>query len=188
MLKTRFLSTLGLGLILGAVAFQSCTKGKNKLKYDLPLQTGSVEVTVPPTSDTTNAKELGTGVNTFNIDSFIRANTNNLLGISNIQSVKLTSVTLKLSPATPTNNFANLQSYYASFYTSGNTTPYTIPVTLNNDEFSDTKTLPVDPNVELKGYLNGNNFTYNVGGKLRRPITDSLKCKIEFKFMVSVQG
>jgi hypothetical protein len=186
---TKRFSVLGLGLVFGIMAMQACSKGDTKLDYNLPMQTGSIEVVIPPTPDTTNVKDLGSGANYFNVDSFIRANTKNLLGISNIQSVRLTSVKLALKNATTANNFANLYTYYASFYTNSNTTPYKVaPTEVNKDEFSVSKDVPVDPNAELKGYLNGNQFTYSVGGKLRRPTTDTLKCTIEFKFDVSVQG
>jgi hypothetical protein len=174
---------------LGAVfAMQSCGKIASKLHYDLPLQTGSVEVTIPPTSDTTNQLLVGSGVNHYNIDSFIKANTGNVLGINNITSVKVTSVTLTLTAnASTTNNFANFKSAYASFFTDTKTTPYEVSIPNNPDTYADMLSLPVT-NDELKDYLKGSTYNYTVGGKLRRPITDSVKCKVEFKFNVTVNG
>ncbi|MES2704599.1 MAG: hypothetical protein V4649_18305 [Bacteroidota bacterium] len=186
MRKLSFFSVAAIAVFGAFTVMQSCSK-ITKLHYDLPMQTGSVEVTIPPTSDTTTQREVGSGVNTFNIDSFIKANTAGALGINNISSVKLTSVKLTLLNGTDTRNFANFQKVYASFYTNTNTTPKIIELN-NPDVTAYALELPVDPNEELKSYLTGNTFHYSVGGKLRRAITDSVKCKVEYKFNVTVNN
>jgi hypothetical protein len=184
MLKTKSISVLGLGLIFGAIALQSCDKVTGDI--DLPAMTGTIQVAIPPTTDTSSARTLGTGVNTYNIDSFIKANTNGTLGIDNIKKARITSLKLTLANPSAANNFANLQSYYASFYTNTNTTPYSVPEQNNPDEYADTRNLPVDANADLKGYFTGTQFTYSVGGKLRRAITDSLRCTVTFEYMIVV--
>lgn len=189
MKKLTLLSLAALAVFGSLFTFQSCDKVKN-LHYDLPLQTGSVEITIPPTTDTSSEHAVGTGSAYYNIDSFIKANTGNALGINNITSVKLTSVKLTLLDGTTTNNFANFQSAYASFYTSANSTPYRSSITNNPDVEAYELNPPVDANYDLKSYITngGNTFYYSVGGKLRRAVTQSVRCKVEYKFNITVNN
>jgi hypothetical protein len=188
---------LTLILIAAAAVFgafftmQSCSKSNDvtqKLHYDIPLHTGAFEVVIPPTDDTSSSHILNSGTTYINIDSFVKANTKNVLGVNNITSVKITAVKLTLLDGTTTNNFANFQSCSASFYSNANTNPYSVSIPNNPDATVYTLDLPIDPNAELKSYMTGNAFTYSVGGKLRRPVTQPVKCKIEFGFNIVVNG
>ena len=188
MKKLTLFTVLAFAVTVATVAtLQSCSKVAKLLQYDIALQSGSVLVVIPPTSDT-SATIAGTGTNSINVDSVIKAGTGNALGVSNITSVKITSVTLNLQNGTTANNFANFKSCYAQVSSNSNTTPYAINIANNPDQTSNTLTLPVDPNAELKGYLTGTQFNYAAGGILRRATTDTLKCVISFQFNVHVQG
>jgi hypothetical protein len=165
---------------------QSCTKLAQKLNFSLNMQTQSVDITIPPTGTITNAT-FGPVTTYYNVDSFIKANTANQLGIANISSVKLASCVLTLHNATSTNNFQNFQSVAASFYSNTDNNPYQMSIDNNPDVFATTLSLPVDPNKEFSSYL-GNQFTYSVTGTLRRPTTDSLKCTVTFTYNMVVKG
>ena len=186
MKKLTFFS--GMAIIATTIlTLQSCSKVAKLLQYDIPLQSGSVTITIPATSDT-SAAIFGSGANSINVDSVIKANTGNVLGVSNITSVKLTSATLTLQNSTDSNNFANFKSCYGSVSSNSNTTPYVLNIANNPDVTSNTLNLPVDANAELKGYLSGTQFNYAAGGVLRRPTTISLTCTIQFNFTMHVQG
>ncbi len=189
MKKRSFLITSTLALSCFAMFYlNSCTKLAQALQYDLAMQTATVNITIPPYPDTTIAAN-GTQSNTYNVDSFIKANTANVLGVSNITSAKITSCVVTLLNPTVAENFANFKTCNASFHTNGNTTPFTVTIPNNPDVYSSTLTLPVDTTAELKGYLTGGStFTYNLGGSLRRPTTDSLHATCTFTFKLHVQG
>jgi len=190
MKKMRFISVTAFIVAIAVTAMlNSCKKISEELKYDLPLQIGNEEIIVlAPTSDTTAEHIIGSGTNSCNIDSFVRANTKNVLGVNNINSVKLTACTVFIHNGSTINNFANLESCYTSFYSTGNTTPFQVVLASNPATYSTVLNLPVDPTINLKSYIKGNDFFYNIGAKLRKPITDSLRCTIEYTFSVNVLG
>lgn len=180
--------TIPVIIFITVATLQSCTKMiGNFLQYDIPLQSGSVTVTIPPTSKTTGSI-TGTGSNTINIDSVIKANTGGLLGVNNIISVKLKSVSMALQNANNANNFQNFQSCFASFSSNTDATPYQLQIPNNPDTYATTLSLPVDTTAELKSYLNGTQFTYSAGGQLRNSTTGPLTCTITFSFNIHVQG
>ena len=188
MKKNRILFTSALAITCLAVAsLQSCSKLAKNLQYDLDMQTASVDVVLPPSSDTVGTAS-GSQTANYNVDSFIKANTANVLGISNITSVKIKSVTLTLTNATVDQNFANFKSCYGSVYSNSNTTPYVLSVPSNPDVFASTLALPVDTSSDLRNYMTGTNFTYTLGGSLRRATHDSVRCTVQFAFKVHVQG
>lgn len=168
--------------------FQSCTKIGSLLNFNLSMQTETVNVTIPVTTDTSGNITVGPTVTTFNVDSFVRAQTGNQLGASNINSVKLNTVVFSLNNAGITNNnFSAFQSVAASFTSNTNSTPYTISIPNNPDVYATVLNMPVDTTVELKSYI-GNTFNYTVTGKLRHPTTIPLQCTIAVTFSVNVRG
>lgn len=188
MKKTHFITILVLAITFGAVAtFQSCTKLAKLLNFNLGMQTETVNVTIPATTGSNGVVTVGPATNTFNVDSFIKNQTGNQLGASNITSVKLASVVFTLNNANSLNNFQNFESCSATFSSNTNSTPYTISIPNNADAFSSTLILPIDTTAELKSYI-GNQFNYSVSGKLRRSTTIPLDCTITFTFNLKVQG
>ena len=191
MKKRSFLvkSTLALSCF-ALFSISSCTKLAKNLQYDLDMQTATVDLIIPPYPDTA-VIVAGTQTSDYNIDSFIKANTANVLGVSNITSAKMKSCKLQIVPTLTTvnNNFANFKNINASFYTNGNQTPYTLRILNNPNIYAESLSLPVDATSELKGYLSGGNkFTYNIGGQLRKAITDTVRCKATIVFSIHVQG
>ena len=88
----------------------SCTKVGKNLYFTLSMQTGSANVTIPVTPLTSGTAVFGPTSNSYNVDSFIKAQTGTLLGVQNITSVKITSCVLMINNATKANNLQNLKS------------------------------------------------------------------------------
>lgn len=183
--RILFASALAVTCV-GIAALQSCNKLANLVNYDLDMQTASVEVTLPPTSDTIGSA-AGSQVTHYNVDSFIKANTSNALGIANISSAKMKSCTITLLNPNATNNFANFRTATGSIYSNTNTTPYLLSLS-NDDSYRTVLNMPIDTSAELKDYLTGTDFTYSAGGSLRRATTDTLHVRVDFAFKVHVHG
>ncbi len=174
-------------VVVGLSVLQSCNKLSKLVQYDLEMQTADVEVVIPPVADT-NATYAGTQTNYYNVDSFIKANTNNILGLSNITSAKITSCVVTMQSPPAGISFGNFKSVNASFFTNGNTTPFVVAIANNPDVNTTTLNIPVDSNADLRPYFNGNNYTYAMSGSLRRAITDTVKCKVQLKYKIHVEG
>ena len=186
MKRFNFIKSVALVAAVGIVGMlQSCTNGLKSLHFNLGMQTQTVTITIPPTTGGTIS--VGPISTSYNVDSFIRAQTGQQLGINNIYSVKLASCVITITNPTADNNFANFQSCTASFTSNTNSTPYVLTINNNPDTYQNTLSLPVDANAELKTYL-GDQFQYNFTGTLRRPITTTLTCTVTFNYNLVVQG
>ncbi len=163
----------------------SCSKIGNLLTFRVGMQTKSFDFTIPITTDT--AVAIGPVATTFNVDSFIRANTAGQMGSANIKSVKLSSVVLTLNNANAANNFQNFEFVDLAFSSNTNGTPYTMSIANNPDSYSSTLSLPVDTTRDLSSYL-GNEFTYTVRGRLRKPTTQEVNCTAVVTFNLLVKG
>lgn len=176
--------------IAGAIALsglESCSKLGDLLKKDLEMQTTSVDFVIPPSSDTTIAL-TGSQTNYYNIDSFIKASTGNILGVANIKSAKIKGCVITINNPSASINFSNFRNITGSFHTEAEPTEYRMSIANNPDVNVSTLSLPVDSSAELKGYLNSNQFTYTVSGQLRRPVADSVHCTARITFSVRVEG
>jgi hypothetical protein len=191
MIKTNLYRAITIVASFAVIAtLQSCSKLAQSLVFNnLNLQPGALTFTIPANPDTNAVITLGSATNSYNVDSFIKANTANQLGVSNINSVKLASCVITITAgASTTNNLANFQSCNASFYSNTETAPFVLSVPNNPDTYATTLTMPVDTTTELKSYLSGTNFNYSVSGKLRRPTTAPLTCTVNYSFTMSVRG
>jgi len=188
MTKRFSTSSLALTIIFASiVSLQSCTKVAKSLDFHLKMQTGSINIIVPATNYTTGTATFGPTTAYYNVDSFIKAQTGTLLGIDNVTSVKVVSVTLTINDATTANNLANLQSCFAEFSSDKDTNPFQVNLPNIPDVTASTISIPVDTSAELKSYI-GTTFTYSLSAKLRRPTTADMHCTIQYAFNVEVQG
>jgi hypothetical protein len=185
----RILSAIKLFTVICATTtlLQSCTKVAKNLHFNLAMQTGSVNITIPATPLTSGPATFGPASNTYNVDSFIKAQTGTLLGVQNITSAKLTSCVLIINNPDIKNNLQNFQSASAQFSSNTNSTPYIINVPFIPDSYGVMSDMPVDTAAELSSYL-GNQFIYSVTGKLRKATTVPLNCTLQFTFSLVVQG
>jgi len=171
---------------IGLISLQSCTKLAKNLQYDLDLNMAPVQFTLPATDAGNNLSVSETSY--YNVDSFIKANTANVLGINNISSAHIISCVITLDGADTANNFANFQSFSGSIYSNNNTTPFSLSIPSNLDQYATTLTVPVDSTTDLQSYLHGTTFTYTASGALRRNTTHNLTCNMQLTYKVHVQG
>ena len=187
--KNLFFKITVLFAVIFSFGTQSCTKLGNNLHFTLKLQPPALSITIPPIPvvDSTNAIR-GSTPYYFNVDSFIKAGTGNLLSINNITNVKITACNFNFTNATTPNNWANFQNVNIAFHSDANTSDFLINSGTIPDIFQSTLALPVDTTADLSSYFKGNNFNYSIGGKMRRITTDTLKCNIQLSFSVTVNG
>jgi len=152
-------SKLGLLAILAlAITLTSCKKLDNLVQVNVALQMAQVPFTIDTTS--TAGTTSSTGIVYYNVDSAIKASTNNTsFGVGNIKSAMIDSVVITLtSPNTAT--FSGVTNVYASFYSNTNTSPTTITANANGSTSSSLTLLPLSPNPDLTSYLKATSFTY----------------------------
>ena len=180
--------------IAAAVAITCSLQSCNLIKKVIPDQTisfsaGGADVVLPVTSDTTNEVLIGNTAVAYNLDSMIKAQTSNALSASNIESVKVSNITLTLSDGDATNNFANFSSVDAAFSTNNNSTGYDIANIQNNpDVLNDSLALSViSADTDLKSYFGtSTTFMYQLHAKLRRATTHDLHCHVGITYTIKV--
>ena len=188
------LAVAAIALVVLSFTLSSCGKINignnlaNNLKYNLNMKTAEVKIVIPPYSGT-NVNVTGSETNNYDIDSFIKATTGNAVGIANIESARLMECKLILEDASTNNNFANFSTCAGSFFSDVNSAPYALTIADNKDQYATELQLPVDSTINLKSYFENHarRFTYSLAGKLRRPTTDSIHCKVEFSFRITVK-
>jgi hypothetical protein len=110
----------------------------------------------------------------FNLDSTIKANTAGVFGADDVKSIKIKEVQITIPNGDANNNLSNFQSARVTLSSDNNTTP----VDILNLSFEDvpvtSKTITVSNGVELLPYLKGNELTYSMYGRLRKPTSKEL--------------
>ncbi len=186
----KILLSLSLLFFVGGMSMiTSCDKlveevAKN-LNFDLIFQTAETTFTVPVQS--TNSTFTDTKTETFNIDQFIKDNTENKLGVDNIKTAKIKSCKLTITNPDADNNFQNFSAASITLKADGQP-DIIMDITDNPDTYATELSLPVDANKDLVPYLKATTFTYVAGGKLRRGTTKELTMKARFEFDVNVGG
>jgi len=178
--------SLGLLSVLAlSTLFTSCDKVKDLITINVPLKTAAINFTIAPQSAGTQqsvaAFQLG-----INIDSVLK-HENSSLGVGNIKSVKVKSITLNLSNATQSDNFGAFSACEAGLATNTNQT-YTVfaALTSNPDAYATTLSIPVK-DVELKDYFGATVFYYNLSGTLRRATTTTLQGTAVIEFSIDTK-
>ena len=189
MKKTILLCTLGISCC--GMMFSSCSKVAAAIAKATGISWTGVDMTVkvPPVTDTMAHSSISTGTFTYNLDSLIKSQTNNLLGLANIDTFEITSCTLTIENPDANNNFGDFESAQVSFTTSFNGDNVTVAQVDNNPAtYAATLNIPINV-INLKSYvspLGATTFNYNVGGKLRSATTDSLTVNIHLGYYVHV--
>jgi hypothetical protein len=189
MTKRKITPVLAYAVLFAAVAgFQSCSKVADKLKFNLKMQTGSVHFIIPASNNTGGNIMYGPVTNSYNVDSFIKAQTATSLGISNITSVKIASCVLTVDDPDSTNkNLGNFESAYSDFYSDVYTTPFRVSINNIPDVNTTSINIPVDTSAELKSYI-GTKFTYSLNAKQRRAVPKDMHCTVSYAFNLVIQG
>ena len=171
---------------VGLLCVPSCTKSVKPEPTTLLMEATSATVVLPPYSQTGIAFS-GTCQSRFNVDSFIKASTKGVRSLKNMTSAKIASCELTIENAGDAANFANFKACSGAFHTNGVSDDFGVAVSNNPDQYASSLSLPIDTTEELKSYLqDANTFTYRFRGSLRRPTSDSIRCKITFRFNVAL--
>lgn len=179
-------SILIAGLLIAALTtLQSCSKIADKLASgksgDISWDGDDMIINVPPITDT--VLHLATGTFEMDIDSFINANntTGLTIDLSKIDSFKVTSCDLTILNPTSADNFQDFELSALYFNTNVNTNTVTIGEIDNNpDTYANMLSLPTNPTVNLKSYINDGKvyFNYVLGVKGRRNTSTTLQVKV----------
>src|ERR1039458_4840593 len=114
MISMKKFSLAVLMAVFIALFFFSCTKYSNTYKIK---GMANVNVLIPPASIIASELTLGSGSSTYNLDSFMQANTINNVKANSIASVKITSCNLLFSNADNLKNAANFSTCKLKYYT-----------------------------------------------------------------------
>lgn len=189
MKKTYLLYVLA--VVLSGVAFSSCNKVAKVLATATDVSWSTdVTINVDPQSDTTVSASVGNGSFTYNLDSLLKNKTSNAMGLSNIDTFRITACSVTIQNPNADNNFANFESASLNFSTNYNTTNTNMGgITNNPNSYAETLTLPVNSSVNLKTYiapLGSTTFMYSLTGKLRKATTASLTLNVHLDYDIHV--
>jgi|GEM_PF-1554254 len=173
-----------IAVLLSGVFIQSCDKIKDKLfdSFSAKGVDATFEVSAP-LLPTPVMLDLGTYTSYFNLDSVVRDFTKNAFSISDISSVKADSLTLMVLNPTADHNLSNFAKGEISISSSSNPTPVKFEFEVP-DQYAETLTIAVGNNTELKPYLTGNTFTYNIKAQLRKAVTQDMEVRTIMKFKI----
>ena len=115
----------------------------------------------------------------FDVDSLIKANTGGTFSYADIVSIKLKTILIQATDATPATNLSNFQSARLTLFTDAVATPIEV-VSINPFPTTYTDSLNVPSSgAELKSYLAGKQLNYLVYGSLRRSTITPLHLKVK---------
>lgn len=164
-------------------AMSSCEKVKDKVFPSFETNSGTVLIDVPVVTNTSSEMEIDATTISFNLDSTIKANTGGNFSISNVKSVKVSTITLSVLNGDQQNNISNFETAKVSVSSNANSTPAVIASATLADV---NQPAVINGNgTELKGYLQGNQITYKVSGKARRTTSKELQAVISIVLKVS---
>jgi|SRR6476469_7020408 len=181
-MKRRIL-TLSLLGALCAVGFTSCDKIKDKLFPAFEVDVSDVAVTIPITVAGVEANSSGNVA--FNLDSAIKAHTENAFGINSLSSVKVKDITVTLVDADDLNNISNFETVAVKLATNTVSTPAVVASAAIPNTPATYINIPADANTpELKDYLKGNQLTYTVSSMARKSTTAPLHAIVSLTLSV----
>lgn len=183
MSNQRFISFLTLAIVVATL--YSCKKPAKHI-YTIDLHTSSTAIKIPATTYDTSALSYGPSMVSYNVDSFIQAQTGTKLTIENIKTAHIVSIKLIILDTTAANHLGSFENIASTFTSDKTTTPYTRAVNAVPDYQDYTINIPAD-STEMKSYF-GTIFNYSVSGKLRRKTTADMHCKVEYVFKMDIEG
>jgi hypothetical protein len=175
--------SLGFVTVLAlSTLFTSCDKVKDLVTINVPLQTADVKFTIEPVA--AGNIQHATFQWGINIDSVLKKE-NADLGIGNIKKVKVKSITLNLTNATQTDNWASFSAAEAGFASNAISPISYITFASkasNPDTYATTLDLSVNSDVDLKDHFGATIFYYKVSATARRATTTALEGTATIKF------
>jgi hypothetical protein len=175
--------SLGLVAVLAlSTLLHSCDKVKDAISINIPTQTVTADFYITPQQ--VGTQQVATFQYGINLDSLIK-HENTSLGIGNIKSAKIKSVSLTLTNASGTDNFGAFSACEVGLSSSAKP-DYTVIAGLTNNADANQTSLDIPVNnVELKDYFSSTSFTYKLSATTRRATTTTLQGKATIKFDVT---
>lgn len=188
-MKKTFIALSALALTTLAVSCSVKDKILDAVFTAFTANVANYDATIPAITNVTSYQSLSDETVQFDLDSAVKAQTGDQFSIDNINTVTMEAITLTLDGTgteapDANNNFANFEMVKVTFHSDANNTPVTFELTNNPDTYATTLTIPVDNTVNLKSYLTGKIFTYNVSAKARRGTTHPLHVNVAVKMKI----
>ena len=166
-MRKYFFSVLIVAVIITALS--GCKKIIRNLFQGIDAEVPPFSVTLPAVPFAPPVEvPLGSYSQHFNLDSTVRANTNNVYGANDVSSVKVKQMVFTLANPDTLNNISNFESARFTFSSNTKTDTVTVASITFPDTYAATYTYIPTNSPELKPYLNGTVLNYNAFGKLRR--------------------
>jgi len=178
-----FYRSLGLVAVLAlSTLLHSCDKVKDAISINIPTQTVTADFYITPQQ--VGTQQVASFEYGINLDSLIK-HENTSLGIGNIKSAKIKSVSLTLTNASGSDNFGAFSACEVGLSSSAVATYKVVAgIASNPDNNQTTLDIPVN-DIELKDYFSSTSFTYKLSATIRRATTTTLTGKATIKFDVS---
>ncbi|MCD6010274.1 MAG: hypothetical protein K0Q79_136 [Flavipsychrobacter sp.] len=183
-----------LAVIVSGIAFNSCNKVAQQISQTLTWNGVDLIIDIPPTTAIGTSAVLGTATFSYNLDSFIKDKTGNVLGLSNVEEFKFQSCKLTImNPNTAgTNSFGAFSDAKAMFSTNTKPTPVVLgEVTGNPAAFALELDLPINTTTNMKSYLPNSGpvtISYELSGTMRNTKPDTTKVAIHAVYSVHIVG
>lgn len=158
------------------VALSSCNKIIKALFPAFDTEIGDVTLTIPATAAGMEVSTSNTI--TFNLDSTIKAYTQNAFSTEDLTSVKVKNAGIILINDDDLNDISNFDSISIKIASNSNNTPAVIASVSVPDTRRTSFIIPVANSPELKGYLNGSQLTYTITSRTRRLTTKPLQMSL----------
>lgn len=117
----------------------------------------------------------------FNMDSVVKATTNNIFTLSDIGAINFESLTVSIENPDSTVNFANFEYLRLVMKTNNVQTPVVCAYDPIPDAYSDLLYFPLDKSLDLHPYAEGKILTMSASSKTRRKTTRNLYCRMIMK-------
>jgi hypothetical protein len=177
-------------LLVLCALLASCSTSNSISSAIVGLQTNET-ITIQPITDTLSHDAIGTGTFAYNVDSVIKANTKNAMGLSNVNNFQVINCTLTIQNPDSANNFANFQTSQVVFTSNANSTPMTLGSVANNpDVYASSLSVLLNNNPDLRSYIATGGptiFTYSISGKNRRTTNIPLTVLLHVEYHITVK-
>ena len=162
----------------------SCTEEiKKKVLPTFTVKVPGIQLTIPAIKFVSD-KELPVGAlrTPLNMDSTLKANTSGAFGAASITSVKVKTITLRVTNADTLNHLGNFETARMKIF--NDSTSAEILNVRFPEQFTDSITIFPANQSEIVSFLKGETLDYNLYWKNRKRTAKALKLKVNITFAV----
>lgn len=172
-MKKKLLTALAVTAVLG---LSSCDKAEKLLfkPFESPL---NFDITIPVIASTSTETSMGSTTVSYNIDSLIKAKTNNAFDGSVVGSMYIQQVAITITdPVDNNNNLSNFN--YVKMNVSQGGTPLVLgPFNVSpGAQMQDSYTVSNSPNI--RPLFNGSSVNFNLVGQANKVTTHEIHAKV----------